>query len=407
MISLRGLFAAIAAPETKMSKRGGMSMLGCGAMRIPTKEGDELDQERFNAQVKLMLDGGLNLFDTAPVYSRGGSEQCLGTALAASGYRRDQYFLSSKLSNFASSQWSAEKSKEMFEQSLKRLRTDYFDIYMLHSVAGDSFDDRFLKNGMLDWLFEQKRLGRIRRIGFSIHGDFPRFEWLMKQHDEGRYRWDVALIQCNYVDWHHASQVNKQNVDAERYYRELESRGIGMLVMEPILGGRLANPPEPVLKELRTVDPEATPVTLAFRFCVSHPGVLAVLSGMGFETHMRENIATFSPIEPLTKAQLVAMERAAAEFVGCGSIPCTRCNYCMPCPYGLDIPSAFQFLNDVRQRQMTDRREIRALYERLIPDPRRRPDRCIGCGRCEPHCPQYIEIPKMLDSVAAFLEEYA
>ena len=199
MISLRGLLAAAVAevtdpgaekkPRGTMTKRDGISLLGYGSMRMPTVDGghanawskeqyskSEIDQPRVNAQIKMLLDGGVNFFDTSPAYCRGESERRLGEALAASGYARESYLLSSKLSNFAKEQWSAEASKAMFEQTLKNLRTDYLDVYLIHNVGGENFEDRFLKNGMLDWVFEQKRLGRIRRIGFSIHGDRPRFE---------------------------------------------------------------------------------------------------------------------------------------------------------------------------------------------------------------------------------------
>lgn len=420
MVSLRSLLASIVSNPTMMTKRDGVSLLGYGAMRFPTVDGGHanawnkdgysdsgIDQERLNAQVKLMLDGGVNIFDTSPAYCRGESERRLSEALAASGYPRESYVLSSKLSNFSKNQWSAEKSKEMFENTLKNLRTDYIDIYLLHSVAGGEFENRFVKNGMLDWLFEQKKLGRIRKIGFSIHGDFPRFEWLMKEHDSGRHRWDVALIQANYVDWYHASQVNARNVNADLYYRELDRRGIKMMVMEPLLGGRLANPPEKVRKNFIDLDPEATPAKWAFRFFATHKNILTVLSGMTLEEHIRENLATFSPLKPLSNAERVALERAAADFVGCGAVPCNMCNYCMPCPYGLDIVSLIRFTNEVRTSKIGDRKEIRRLYEKLVPDPRRRADRCIGCGRCTPHCPQHINIPTIMDHIAAFVEEYA
>lgn len=327
MITLRTLLASVVNP-TMMTKRDGVSLLGYGAMRMPTIDGGHanswykegysnasIDQKRLNAQVKAMLDGGINVFDTSPAYCRGDSERCLGEALAVSGYPRDSYVISSKLSNFSKNQWSAEKSKEMFEKTLKNLRTDYLDIYLIHSVAGKDFESRFIKNGMLDWLFEQKKLGRIRKIGFSIHGDFPRFEWLMKEHDSGRHPWDVALIQANYVDWHHASEVNARNVDSERYYRELERRGIKMMVMEPLLGGRLANPPDHVRKEFIDLNPEATPAKWAFRFFASHKNILTVLSGMTLEEHIRENIATFSPLKPLSNEERVALEQIGRAHV--------------------------------------------------------------------------------------------
>lgn len=391
------------------------SLLGYGCMRLPTmpdlKGGTpkaHIDQQTLNAHVDWMLEHGINYFDTSPAYCQGESEAAMGEAL--SRHPRDRYLLSTKLSNFAPPQFPADRCKEMLEQSLVRLKTDHVDFYLLHSVGNGGFETfrkRYIDNGIIPWLFEQKRLGRIRHLGFSYHGDVKSFEWLLEQHDMGVYHWDFSMIQMNYVDWFHAKQVNKINTDASWLYRELDRREIPVVVMEPLLGGTLARHNEALAGELVPLNPEATQASWAFRFCGTYPRVMTVLSGMTHMENIEENVATFSPLKPLTDSELVTLERAAVAFLGTGNVPCTACNYCMPCPYGLDIPTLIRFINDVHGQKITDRSEIRRRYAAAVPDPRRRADRCIGCGKCAPHCPQSIAIPKIMDSIAAFVENFA
>ena len=371
-VTLRQLFAAAFAGEerppapkvtARTAKHGErVGLLGYGAMRLPT------------------LDGGhANTWD----------------------------YIATKLSNFSPSQYSFEASKKLFEDSLRYLKTDHIDFYLLHAVGNggfETFGKRYIENGILPWLFEQKAKGRIRNLGWSYHGDPKAVEWLLAKHDAGEYVWDFAQIQMNYVDWRHAQEVNKRNLDASYLYGELERRGIPVVIMEPLLGGRLARHNEALSGELARLDPKATQASWAFRFCGTYPGVLTILSGMTHKENIVDNVATLSPLKPLTEAELIGLERAAQAYLGTGAIPCNSCNYCMPCPFGLDIPGAFEFMNRVRDRRMADPREIRREYERAIPDPRRRADRCIGCGRCVSHCPQTIDIPKELDAIAAFME---
>jgi len=391
-----------------------IGLLGYGCMRIPTRDDGKgtpnahLDQETLNAHVDWMLEHGINYFDTSPAYCRGESEGAMGEAL--SRHPRDRYYLATKLSNFAPAQYPFEKCVAMFEQSLRLLKTDHVDFYLLHSVGSggwDAFKQRYVDNNIIPWLFEQKKKGRIRQLGWSFHGDVRAFEWLLEQQDRGIYHWDFAMIQMNFVDWHHAMKVNARNTDAAWLYNELDRRAIPVVVMEPLLGGTLAKQNPAIANELTPFDPEATTASWAFRFCGSHPRVMTILSGMTYREHIEENVRTLSPLKPLTQAELIALERAAAAFLGCGTIPCTHCNYCMPCPYGLDIPTLLQFINDVRNEKLSDRKELRRRYEAAVPDPRRRADRCIGCGKCKPHCPQQIDIPKVIDSIASFVENFA
>ena len=428
-LTLRQLFAsafAADAPTPAMTMRTGrhgerVSLLGYGAMRLPTVDGGNaagrvgkpvegassaaIDQAAVNEHVDYALAHGVNYFDTSPAYCMGASERVMGVAL--SRHPRGSYYIATKLSNFSPSQYSFEASRQLFEDSLKYLQTDYIDFYLLHAVGNggfDTFKKRYVDNGIIPWLVEQKAKGRIRNLGWSFHGDVKAVEWLLARHDSGEYQWDFAQIQMNYVDWRHAKEVNTRNVDAEYLYHELESRGIPIVVMEPLLGGRLARHNDALMEEFARLDPAASQASWAFRFCGTYPGVMTMLSGMTYKENLVDNIATLSPLKPLSAEELVALERAAQAYLGTGAIPCNSCDYCMPCPYGLDIPGAFNFMNRVRSARMNDPKEIRREYARAIPDPRRRADRCIGCGRCEAHCPQSIRIPRELDAVAAFME---
>ena len=382
-----------------------ISLLGYGAMRLPEK-GGEIDQEQLNRQVKLMLDGGINYFDTSPAYCRGRSEAALGKALKASGYARKDYAIATKLSNFASSQFPLEKCRAMFENSLKALQTDYIDYYLLHSIGNNgfaTFSKRYLENGALDWCVRLREEGRIKNLGFSYHGDPKTFEWCMENH--GKYKWDFCLIQMNYVDWRHAKEINKANLNAEYLYGELTKRKIPVAIMEPLLGGRLARYNYAIANELSPLDPDSSLAKWAFRFCGSFPNVMTVLSGMSSIEHMEENIATFSPLKPCTEKELAALERAAQAMLKLNTIPCTDCKYCMPCPYGLDIPQLFRFRNDILSAKVKPSdAEVLKLYRQMIPEALRRAEHCTGCGICSSHCPQRINIPKEIAIVDEWID---
>ena len=382
-----------------------ISLLGYGAMRLPEK-GGKIDQELLNRQVKLMLDGGINYFDTSPAYCRGRSEASLGKALKASGYARKDYVIATKLSNFASSQFPLEKCKEMFENSLKALQTDYIDNYLLHSIGNNgfqTFSKRYLENGALDWCVLLREEGRIKNLGFSYHGDPKTFEWCMENYE--KYKWDFCLIQMNYVDWRHAKEINKANLNAEYLYGELTKRKIPVAIMEPLLGGRLARYNYAIANELSPLDSDSSLAKWAFRFCGSFPNVMTVLSGMSSIEHMEENISTFSPLKPCTEKEFAALERAAQAMLKLNTIPCTDCKYCMPCPYGLDIPELFQFRNDILSAKVKPSdADVLRRYKEMIPEPLRRAEHCTGCGICYSHCPQRINIPKEIAVIDEWID---
>ena len=396
-----------------------VSLLGYGAMRLATKDGKHankwanqgysdspIDQELLNRQVKMLLDGGVNYFDTSPAYCRGESEAALGTALKASGYARKDYLVATKLSNFAPQQYPLAACKAMFENSLKALQTDYVDNYLLHSIGNggfETFSKRFLENGALDWCVQERAKGRIRHLGFSYHGDRKAFDWCIARH--ATYKWDFVQIQMNYVDWRHAKEVNARNLDAQYLYETLANLDIPVVVMEPLLGGRLARYNYALAQELTPLDPEATLAQWAFRFCGTFPKVMTVLSGMTRTEHIEENLATFSPLRPCGEKELAALERAALRLLTLNTIPCNSCNYCMPCPYGLDIVSLFNFRNAVLAAERApSAKEVLRQYAAAVPAELRRADHCTGCGRCTPHCPQSINIPREIAALDAWID---
>ena len=265
-----------------------VSLLGYGMMRLPTvggssaREGkDEIDQEQVNRLVDYAIEHGVNYFDTSPAYCQGLSEHSTGIALHR--HPRDKYFVATKLSNFNPETQTQEGAMELYRNSFKELQVDYIDYYLLHAIGGSGMDDlnrRYIDNGMLDFLVEERKRGKIRNLGFSYHGAIEVFDYLLSQHD--KYKWDFVQIELNYLDWDYANEINDRNTDARYLYAELEKRGIPAVIMEPLLGGRLSNLPQFLVKEMKTRDPEHSVASWAFRYAGSPEGVLTVLSGMTY-----------------------------------------------------------------------------------------------------------------------------
>ena len=405
-----------------------VSLLGFGMMRLPVEAGgterehpdSPIDQTAVNEMVDYALAHGVNFFDTSPAYCQGNSEKVTGIAL--SRHPRSSYYISTKLSNFSPDSWKREESQAMFERSLRYLQTDYVDYLLLHSIGGGrdalaTFNGRYIDNGILDWLVEQKQKGRIRNLGFSYHGDVRIFDMLLRWHDEGKYHWDFVLIELNYVDWNYANEINPRNTDASYLYGELHKRGIPANVMEPLLGGRLAKQPTPILHEMKKMDINATPAEWAFRFAGTPEGILTVLSGMTYIEHLQENCRTYSPLRPVTPDEDAMLMRLAEQIVGMKAVPCTACNYCMPCPYGLNIPIIFSYYNNCLAEELmpiaggSEDREFRKARRRWLlgygraVEPARQADHCIGCNHCIPHCPQRIDIPAEMQRIDSFVEQ--
>ena len=398
-----------------------VSLLGYGMMRLPqTGEAADapIDQEMVNRQIDYALKHGINYFDTSPAYCKGLSEKATGDALKR--YDRSSYFIATKLSNFAPETWSREASIEMFENSLKELQTDYVDYLLLHAIGTGSgmkeFYSRFIDNGILDYLVEQKAAGRIRNLGFSYHGDVAVFDRALAWHDEGKYHWDFVQIELNYLDWEHAKQINPENTDAKYLYAELHKRHIPGVVMEPLLGGRLAKVPDFISTKLRQREPERSIASWAFRFAGTPEDVLCVLSGMTYMEHLIDNTRTFSPLVPISEEENRFLMGVASDIVDLKNIPCTGCRYCMPCPYGLNIPAIFAHYNKcINEGNFPNhgpedpdykraRRAFLIGYDRSVPK-LRQASHCIACGQCVSHCPQRIAIPAQMRKIDKFVEK--
>ncbi len=387
-----------------------VSILGYGCMRFPMikdeNDKDVVDQDTVNRLIDHALEHGMNYFDTAPVYLQGQSESAVGKALKR--HPRENYFIATKLSNF--SNWTRENSIAMYKASLKNLQTEYIDYYLLHSLGGggiEQFNKRFVDNGVLDYLMDERRAGRIRNLGFSFHGSKETFDELLSLHD--KYHWDFVLIQLNYIDWSHA------NPTAEYLQQELDKKGIQSMVMEPLLGGRLSKVPQHIAERLKERNPQGSVASWAFRFAGTQPGVLCVLSGMTYMEHLQDNLKTFSPLVPLNEDELAFLKDTSDLIQKYPTIPCNDCKYCMPCPYGIDIPAILLHYNKcVNEGEIAKssgdenykkaRRAYLVSYDRAVPK-LRQADRCIGCDTCMSHCPQNINIPKQLHRIDKYIEK--
>ena len=386
-----------------------ISILGYGCMRWPTMpnpkgEGEIIDQEAVNELVDYAIAHGVNYFDTAPVYVQGWSEKSTGIALKR--HPRESIYIATKLSNFSNP--TRENSMAMYHRSFEELQVDYIDYYLLHSLGGGGmagFRQRYVDNGMMDFLLEERKAGRIRKLGFSFHGSQEVFDELLALHDQ--YHWDFVQIQLNYVDW--------DGSKAKGLYESLERYNIPGIIMEPLLGGRLSKVPDHIVGRLKQRSPESSVASWAFRFAGTPKLILTVLSGMTYMEHLQDNIRTYSPLKPLTEEEKEFLYETGRLLKQYPTIPCNDCKYCMPCPYGIDIPAILLHYNkcvnegNIPEDQQDEnyrkaRRAFLVGYDRSVPK-LRQANHCIGCDQCSKHCPQRINIPRQLHRIDRFVED--
>ena len=330
------------------------SLLGLGCMRLPTLEpgGAAIDYARAGALVDEAVRGGITYFDVAYPYHGGGAEKFIGAALEK--YPRESFYLATKMPL-----WKLETQEDMeqvFNEQLANCRVDYFDFYLCHAVDAERFE-KIRRIGAFEFLARKKAEGKIRRLGFSFH-DKP----AVLRAVCAAYPWDFAQLQLNYLDW----TVQR----AREQYEILQEYGLPCIVMEPVRGGALASLCPEAEAVLKAKAPGRSIASWAIRFAASLPGVLVVLSGMSSEEQLADNLAAMSPFQPLTKSEQNALTRAVRIDKRAQRIPCTGCRYCMPCPFGVDIPGLFKAYNRCAAAKSTGRHTTpRAAPMRTAPRP--------------------------------------
>ena len=365
-----------------------LSALGMGCMRLPVLDGDDarVDQAAVDAMTDCAMEQGVNYYDTAWGYHSGNSERAIGKALAR--YPREQFYLADKFPGYDLSNMG--KVREIFEEQLKKCGMDYFDFYLFHNVCEMNIDAYLAPQyGILDYLLEQKKNGRIRHLGFSCHGAMPVLKRFLEAYGA---HMEFSQLQLNYIDW--------EFQDCKAKVELLEQYHIPVWVMEPLRGGRLARLSEEEAAPLKAMRPEETVPAWAFRFLQSVPGVTVILSGMSNLDQMKENLATFREEKPLSSAEMDKLLETARGMTGKTALPCTACHYCVShCPQGLDIPSLLALYNE---HSFTGGGFLAPMALSAIPADKQ-PGACIGCRSCEAVCPQQLKISEAMADFAAKL----
>ena len=356
-----------------------LSVLGFGCMRF-TKKGNALDLEKAEKEIMTAFHAGVNYYDTAYIYP--GSEALLGTVLERNGIR-SQVYIATKLPQYmVRSLAGAEKT---FGEELTRLRTDYIDYYLMHMLTDIAQWERLKQMGILSWIAEKKAAGAIRNIGFSFHGNTENFLKILQDYD-----WDFCQIQYNYLD--ETTQAGVEGLKAAA------ARGIPVIIMEPLRGGKLVGLLPTEAKKIMAESGRGwSPAGWAFRWLFDQPEVTVVLSGMNSVEMVHENVETACTAYPgnLTESDFILLDQVKALIRAGEKVGCTACRYCMPCPQGVDIPGIFRCYNTMSTEGKAEARFRFAQTVSLTRQPAFA-TQCVGCGKCEKHCPQGIPIREKL-----------
>ncbi|MFQ7103248.1 MAG: aldo/keto reductase [Anaerovoracaceae bacterium] len=358
-----------------------LSALGMGAMRLPVIDGDDnkVDAPKVEEMVSYAMEKGINYYDTAWGYHGGNSETVMGEAL--SRYPRESFYLADKFPGYDLS--NMDKVEEIFEKQLEKCQVEYFDFYLFHNVCEMNIDEYLNEDhGIMEYLWKQKENGRIKHLGFSVHGSFDVARRFLEKYGD---RMEFCQIQLNYLD------LTFQHADEK--LKLLEEYGIPVWVMEPLRGGRLANLTDDQISRLKALRPDESAVGWAFRFLQSVPQVVVTLSGMSSFDQMKDNIAIFEKDAPLNDDEKGALQDIADDMLKEKVLPCTACHYCTShCPQGLDIPELLKLYNE---HAFTGGGFIAPMALSAIPDDKK-PSACIGCRSCEAVCPQQIKISEAM-----------
>ena len=364
-----------------------LSVLGYGCMRF-TRKGGGIDLDKAQDELIAAIDGGVNYLDTAYIYA--GNEAAVGQILERTGYRGKVY-LATKLPQYLMK--SASAIEKTFREELRRLRTGYIDYYLMHMITDIAQWRKLEALGIREWIAEKKKSGEIRHIGFSFHGNTDMFLQILDAYD-----WEFCQIQYNYMD--ETSQAGRRGLEAA------QRKGIPVIIMEPLRGGRLVNMLPKAAAEKISAHPRGwTAAGWAFNWLWNQPGVSCVLSGMNSMEMVRENLASACAAcsGSFTQDDFALIEQVKAEINANIRVNCTGCGYCMPCPRGVDIPGSFRCLNEIGiegiKKAQKEYWQVTAI--KRVPGSA---SRCIGCGKCEKHCPQAIPIRDMLKVAARELE---